>query len=165
MKIMVAFVCFLLVGAAPTQMSAAAAEEGGISINGIRLGDEVRKIQQVRREGRCEGAGRSLTECVVTDRQGVKYEILEGRVLRISVTSKTAAGVKLPFGIRVGGGVAETMRLVFSSRGGEAFITPVHDGFSVGKLIKDPAAEYEFEFELRFDREGDLVEVGYKDVI
>ncbi|MGH8039154.1 MAG: hypothetical protein ACREPD_15550 [Stenotrophomonas sp.] len=71
----------------------------------------------------------------------------------------------LPFGLRLGADIVETLGRTFPVAGGEAFVVPDKSGVVIVKTIREPGAEYDFELRLRYDTAGRLVSVECKDVV
>ncbi len=135
------------------------------SFNGVQLGDVANKVKETRRVGQCDGRGRTLTECTLFDSAGIAYGITDGYVVRIEAGRGVAANAALPFGSKIGGGFADTLRRSFPKIGGKAFVMPGKSGVTVVRMIQEPDTEYEFELQLQFDVYGKLESIVYKDVL
>jgi hypothetical protein len=151
-----------------TGFAAVAAEPShvtSLSFNGVHLGDVVGKIKEKTRTGQCYGKGKMLTECTIFDSSGVAYDINDGYVVRVEARRGVTTDAKLPFGIKIGASFEETLKRSFPLEGGRAFVRPEKTGVTLIRMIREPRTEYEFELQLRFDREGNLEGVVYKDII
>lgn len=136
-----------------------------LSFNNIRLGDSVQKIAEKRRTGQCDGKGATLTECTIIDRTGVAYEIIDGQVVRIEATRGIAVGAKLPFGMKIGDAMTSSLIRSLPQQGAQVLVVPTKTGVTLIRMIREPRVDYEFELQLRFDMEGRLESVVYKDVM
>lgn len=149
---------FVSVAAEPSHVAS-------LSFNGVHLGDVVGKIKEKRRTGQCDGKGKTLTECTIFDSSGVAYEISDGYVVRVEARRGVTTNAELPFGVKIGAGLVEVLRRSFPQEGGQAFVRPGKAGLTLIRMIREPRTEYEFELQLRFDGEGKLEGVVYKDVM
>lgn len=155
----------LIALAAPGAGAGERARSKRVLINGVGLGDAISTIREASRDGKCIGEGKDISECVIRDGMGVGYYVLEGAVLTIIIDAKTAPGVKLPFGLKMGEGAVASLRRISTEDGQSAFVRKSNAGILVSTLIYEEGADYEFQLELDLDPKAGLVSVEYKDVI
>lgn len=140
-------------------------EMSPIAINGIMLGDRASKIKAQRSSGKCESSSGSLTECTLFDGDGVEYQIVDDHVVRMEVDLRAKKGVKLPFGVEIGENLVAVLGRSFPPDGGRALVIPAGSEVTVVRMIQERDVGYEFELHMRFDGQGRLASLVYKDVL